>query len=244
MSRVAYLGPEGTFTHQAAVQWVRSQGQPAAAPAASGTSGRAVRPVEAPVELVPATTVTDVYAGVASGAFDQGIVAIENSVEGYVVPSLDAIVGSEDVVAIDEVVLEITFDAFVRPGHGDLTEVTAHPHGLAQCQGFVTRSGALPVPAASNASACRDATVHQVALGPSICGELYGLELLEADAGRTVRFQPAWATRAELLARLGRADDARVAYDHAIALTHQTPERRYLQDRRAALPAGPTPGDR
>lgn len=181
MSRVAYLGPEGTFTHQAAVQWVRSQGQPAEAPEAPGTtSGRAVGPVEAPVELVPAATVTDVYAGVASGAFDQGIVAIENSVEGYVVPSLDAIVGSEDVVAIDEVVLEITFDAFVRPGHGELTEVTAHPHGLAQCQEFVTRSGALPVPAASNASACRDATAHQVALGPSICGELYGLDLLEA----------------------------------------------------------------
>ncbi|MEK8228374.1 prephenate dehydratase domain-containing protein [Oerskovia sp. M15] len=79
--------------------------------------------------------------GVAAGDFDHGIVAIENSVEGYVVPSLDAIVGSEDVVAIDEVVLEIRFDAFVRPGHGELTEVTAHPHGLAQCQAFVTRSG-------------------------------------------------------------------------------------------------------
>lgn len=183
MSRVAYLGPEGTFTHQAAVRWVRAQARQDAGPTTSPTSGAAAAPGrdgEVEVDLVAAQTVGDVYAGVASGAYDHGIVAIENSVEGYVVPSLDAIVGSEDVVAIDEVVLEITFDAFVRPGHGDLTEVTAHPHGLAQCQDFVARSGAVPVPSSSNAAACRDASPHQIALGPPICGELYGLDVLEA----------------------------------------------------------------
>ncbi|MBD7997039.1 prephenate dehydratase [Oerskovia gallyi] len=187
MTRVAYLGPEGTFTHQAAVRWARAQAS--AGPTASSASGsaRTGEPVVAGdaggatgFELVAALTVTDVYAGVAAGEFDHGIVAIENSVEGYVVPSLDAIVGSEDVAAIDEVVLEITFDAFVRPGHGELTQVTAHPHGLAQCQGFVVRSGAVPVPSSSNAAACRDATGHQIAIGPAICGELYGLDLLEA----------------------------------------------------------------
>lgn len=185
MTRVAYLGPEGTFTHQAAVRWARAQGEGVSAPTAALTSGDegAGAPGgaedRAGFQLVAAPTVTDVYAGVAAGDVDHGIVAIENSVEGYVVPSLDAIVGSEDVVAIDEVVLEITFDAFVRPGHGELTEVTAHPHGLAQCQGFVVRSGAVPVPSSSNAAACRDATEHQIAIGPAICGELYGLELLE-----------------------------------------------------------------
>ena len=177
MTRVAYLGPEGTFTHQAAVRWARTQGHDAldlAPPSHAGADGAAG------VELVAVPTVTGVYAAVASGVHDHGIVAIENSVEGYVVPSLDAIIGSDDVVAIDEVVLEITFDAFVRPGHGDLTEVTAHPHGLAQCQEFVARSGAVPVPSSSNAAACRDASGHQIAIGPPLCGELYGLDLFEA----------------------------------------------------------------
>ncbi|MBD8078125.1 prephenate dehydratase domain-containing protein [Cellulosimicrobium arenosum] len=163
MTRVGYLGPEGTFTHQAAAEWAR---------AGAGTQA-------ATGELVALPTVTDVFAGVASGAQERGVVAIENTVEGYVVPSLDAIVGSPDVVAVDEVVLDVSFDAFVRDGRGELVEVSAHPHGLAQCQGFVARTGLRAVPAASNAAACRDVTDRQVALGPAICGPLYGLQTYE-----------------------------------------------------------------
>ncbi len=157
--KLAYLGPEGSFTHQAADRWVRQAGADAVAPA-------------------PLVRVGDVFDAVADGSADRGVVAIENTVEGYVVPSLDAIVSSPDVVAVDEVVLDIAFDAFVRPGHGELTEISAHPHGLAQCQDYVVASGLDPVPAASNAAACRDIQAHQVALGPQLCGELYGLTTL------------------------------------------------------------------
>ncbi|PRZ07753.1 prephenate dehydratase [Isoptericola sp. CG 20/1183] len=171
--RIAYLGPEGTFTHQAARTWAQRS---------AGT----------PVEEVPLGTVGQVHDAVSSGAVAGGVVAIESSVEGHVVPSLDALLGSADVVAVDEVVLDVSFDAFVRPGHGELTEATAHPHGLAQCHRFVAGRGLTPVPAASNAAACRDVDRHQVALGPRLCGELYGLETLaeavEDFAGARTRF--------------------------------------------------------
>ncbi|WP_454044501.1 prephenate dehydratase [Cellulosimicrobium sp. Marseille-Q8652] len=172
MTGVGYLGPQGSFTHQAAAGWAvdHADGAP----------------------LVARGSVADVFAAVADATDARGVVAIENTVEGYVVPSLDAIVGSATVVAVDEVVLDISFDAFVRPDHGELVEVSAHPHGLAQCQRFVAREGWRPVPAASNAAACRDATAHQVALGPSICGELYGLATyargVEDFAGARTRF--------------------------------------------------------
>jgi len=175
--RIAYLGPEGTFTHEAVRRWVGAR---------SGGDDAAQQPL---------TTVREVHDAVASGAVDRGVVAIESSVEGYVVPSLDALVGSPDVVAVDEVVLDVSFDAFVRPGHADpsgLREATAHPHGLAQCTRFVAERGLLPVPASSNAAACRDLADHQVAFGPRLCGELYGLETLatgvEDFAGARTRF--------------------------------------------------------
>src|SRR5690606_17130381 len=126
----------------------------------------------------PLATVTEVYDAVASGFASTGVVAIESSVEGYVVPSLDAIVAARDVVAVDEVALDISFDAFTHPDATELTEVCAHPHGLAQCAAWIAERGLKPVPASSNAAACRDVEPHQVALGPSLCGDLYGLRTL------------------------------------------------------------------
>jgi predicted RNA polymerase sigma factor len=64
-------------------------------------------------------------------------------------------------------------------------------------------------------------------------GPAAGLALLDEIADRTARFQPAWATRAHLLERLGRAAEARVALDKAISLTHDPTERAHLTARRA-----------
>ena len=62
---------------------------------------------------------------------------------------------------------------------------------------------------------------------------LAALDALLAEAGQHAqRFQPAKATRAHLLDRLGRKEEAAAAYESAISLTHDTAERRYLQDRR------------
>ena len=159
--RLAYLGPEGTFTHEAALGWVSTLAQ---------------GPSRLAVELVPLATVADVYAQVASGEVSYGVVAIENSVEGYVVPSLDAIVAAQDVVAVDEAFVTITFDAFALPDDdGPATQVSSHPHGLAQCQTFITTHSLTTVPATSNAAACRDIVPGQLALAPRICGDLYGL---------------------------------------------------------------------
>ena len=64
---------------------------------------------------------------------------------------------------------------------------------------------------------------------------LAALDALPERAGRDAgRFQPARAVRAHLLDRLGRGDEARAAYDGAIALTHDPAERRYLEQRRDA----------
>ncbi len=172
---ISYLGPEGTFTHAAALKV-----------AVAGPDGTAP-------DLVPLGLVTDVYDQVDRGNSDFGLVAIESSVEGYVVPSLDSLAAAANVVAVDEVFVEISFDAFARPGSsGEFTSVTSHPHGLAQCQNFIVARGLATVAASSNAAACRDVEVGQIALGPSICGDLYGLTRLAAGvqdfSGARTRF--------------------------------------------------------
>jgi predicted RNA polymerase sigma factor len=78
--------------------------------------------------------------------------------------------------------------------------------------------------------------VALAAVTAEVDGPAAGLATLDAlldDAGpQARRFQPARATRAHLLDQLGRGEEAVAAYESAIALTHDTAERQYLQHRR------------
>ena len=78
--------------------------------------------------------------------------------------------------------------------------------------------------------------VALAAVTAEVDGPAAGLAALDAlllEAGQRARlFQPAKATRAHLLDRLGRKEEAVAAYDSAISLTHDTAEREYLESRR------------
>lgn len=167
---VYYLGPEGTFTHQAAIA------------TAEGLASHG----EHDARLHACADVPQILRHVAAGE-GLGVIAWENNVEGYVVPNLDMMIDAIDVAAFMRVGVDVTFDAFVTAATAQHAQnrdhilescsvVTAHPHGLAQCRAFADRYGLRAVPASSNAAACRDLREGEVGLGPSICGELYGLD--------------------------------------------------------------------
>jgi predicted RNA polymerase sigma factor len=81
--------------------------------------------------------------------------------------------------------------------------------------------------------------VALAAVTAEVDGPAAGLAVLDAllaEAGQDARrFQPAIATRAHLLAQLGRADEAVTAYESAISLTHDSAERQYLEYRKLAV---------
>ncbi|WP_033400722.1 prephenate dehydratase [Actinokineospora enzanensis] len=111
MPRLAYFGPEGTFTEQAA---------------------RALAPDAA---FVPLPTTPDAVAAVRSGQVELACVPVENSVEGAVSATMDALAADgPPVVALGEHLLPIRFSILVRPGTAaaDVRSVASHPHALAQ----------------------------------------------------------------------------------------------------------------
>ena len=78
------------------------------------------------------------------------------------------------------------------------------------------------------------ARVAHAAVQGRVEGPTAGLAALDAIADDAVqRFQPAWATRAHLLAEAGRVEEAVHAYERAISLTTDVSARRYLERRRA-----------
>ena len=163
--KLFYLGPQGTFTHQAAVN-----------------ASQALAHLEPEgFELVAADDVPQILDAAQRGE-GWGVVAWENNVEGYVVPNLDALIDAPNAAGFARISVDVAFNAFTVRGHSiyDCTgnPVSAHPHGLAQCTRFIAEHHLQPEPASSNAAACRDLKPGRVALGPSLCGELYDLDTL------------------------------------------------------------------
>lgn len=117
MPDIAYFGPQGTFSEQAALA--------AATPEHT---------------LVPVTTVPAALAAVRAGAAELACVPVENSVEGAVSATMDALAVDEPLVAVAEVVLPVKFSLLARPGTtmADIRTVASHPHALAQVQGWLT----------------------------------------------------------------------------------------------------------
>ncbi|HEY3707809.1 MAG TPA: prephenate dehydratase [Amycolatopsis sp.] len=158
MLRIAYFGPQGTFTEQAA---------------------RALAPGE---DLAPYETVRLALAAVREGAADAACVPIENSVEGVVPTTLDGLSDGEPLVAVAETILPIHFSVLKRPGGGEIRTVASHPHALAQVRDWVEANlpGATPVASSSTAGAAVGVVNgdFDAAVCAPVAAEHYPLEVL------------------------------------------------------------------
>jgi prephenate dehydratase len=159
MGRLAYLGPEGTFTHQAARDFAGPDD-----------------------ELMPLRTAPAVVRAVDQGDADAGVVAFENSLEGPVTANLDEILAATRVVLGGERILAVSFCLFrAAQDDGPLTGVVSHPFGLIQCGAFIQEHGLATREATSTAAAAREVAESREpgwgAIAPRIAGDLAGLRL-------------------------------------------------------------------
>jgi prephenate dehydratase len=178
--RIGFFGPFGTFTEQA----LRTQADLAQA------------------ELVPFRSVPDVLDAVANGDIDAGFVPIENSIEGTVNFTQDALIFDYELLIQREVVLDIEHCLLARKGTtlADVTIVHSIPVATAQCSGWLRTN--LPHADVQVANSTADAarTVGRIgaeetgmaALAPANAAALYGLEVIARDiadhAGNQTRF--------------------------------------------------------
>lgn len=157
---VAYLGPSGTFSHEAS----RRQ------------FGLAAR-------YIPAKTITEVFDMVEKGKADYGVIPVENTTEGSVSSTLDKFMEANSKI-IGEVLLRISHNLLNRTGRAsDIVRVYSHPQALGQCRKWLESylPGALLLDASSTAQAAKTAAEEEgsAAIAGALAGELYGLETVE-----------------------------------------------------------------
>jgi chorismate mutase / prephenate dehydratase len=165
--RVSYLGPEATFTHQAAKRHF-------------GTSAR----------MLPCGSIPGVFAEVERGAADFGVVPVENSSEGVVTHTLDSFLDSPLAIAA-EIHVNVEHCLLARPGvsERDLERIYSHPQALAQCRAWLTANlpRATRVETASTSDAARAALQDGggAAIASDLAGQLYGLNTLRVKVQDT-----------------------------------------------------------
>ena len=171
MTRVAYLGPRGTFCEAALL----------------------TMPTLADADHEPATSVQAAIDAVRAGAADSALIPIENSVEGSVSVTLDELASGKRLVIVDEVALPVRFALLARPGTtmADVRSLASHPHALAQVRRWIdeTLPTATAIPSLSTAGAAaallQDPAPFDAAVAPRLAAERYGLDVLADGIGDT-----------------------------------------------------------
>ena len=176
---LAFFGPVGTYTEEAALLY------------------------DPHAELKPFPTIAAVAQAVSSALTDQGVVPIENSLEGSVNHTQDLLVSQAELCIYKEVALPIRHCLMTKPGMdaSGLQVIYSHPQSLAQCRDFLERTfpNAQQMASLSNSTAVTDmlaSLLPAAAIAPQRASELYGAEIID----RNIQDNPNNMTRFVVLA--------------------------------------------
>ena len=115
---LGYLGPNGTFSHQAAMEW--SEGKE---------------------EIKEFSTIYSVILAVEKGEIDRAIVPIENSIDGSINTTLDTLAFDVDLYITGEYILHISENLMVKKGvkKENIKIITSHPQPIGQCSKLLSQ---------------------------------------------------------------------------------------------------------
>ena len=156
---ISFLGPKGTFTHQAA-----------------NILGD---------ELLPYCTIPAVMESVFNEESSMGVVPIENSIEGPVGITLDSLAHNFDLKIFKEIIIPINQNLIVNPETKleDIKDVYSHSQAISQCSEFISKNNLQPHYSVSTARAAKDiiGDKTKAAIGNANVVDLYDLEILKSN---------------------------------------------------------------
>lgn len=165
---IAYLGPEGTYSDEAARKFAERLG------------------LDNP-EFLPCTSFDEIFEFVDRGRVAYGVVPTENSLEGAVTSTLDNFAFNSNSVILGEEVVDIHHCLLMHPDAtiADITTVASHAQGLAQCRRFLNEKlpGRENITTSSTADSARRAAadIHVAGIANALAAKLHGAKIVEDD---------------------------------------------------------------
>lgn len=159
-AKVAYLGPEGTYTHLAAL-----------------------RQFGGDCQLLDCASIDDIFAALDNGRVGYGVVPVENSTEGAINNTQDCLIDCSTRI-IAERVVPIEHKLLVKKGvsASSINTIASHKQSLAQCRKWLSANfpGVKQIECASNAEAAKLARSDEntAAIAGEMAAKIYGLEIL------------------------------------------------------------------
>lgn len=166
---ITYLGPEGTYSHEAANAFAEQLGGPDK------------------VELVPCVSFTEVFEAVDRGRCEYGVVATENSLEGPVTATLDNFAFNTSAIMLGVHVVDIHHCLIVNPEakREDIDTIASHAQGIGQCRRFLASNfpTATTITTPSTAQSVKLAMEkpNVAAIANEYAANLYGARVVERD---------------------------------------------------------------
>lgn len=165
---IGFLGPKGTFSHEA-VEGYRSERKKA-------------------YELKEYSSIKDVLYALGSGEVDEAIVPIENSLEGAINVTLDVLAQEEEMYIIDEYIIPVNLNLVAKHGTkaGEIKTLMSHPQPLGQCRNYLNTNfpGIVQLEENSTSKAAQkvvEGDCTYAAITSAIAAKIYGLEILERN---------------------------------------------------------------
>jgi prephenate dehydratase len=165
--KIAYLGPPGTFTEEALDKFIKDTSQ---------------------IEKISYPTVVEVIKSVDRGEADEGLVPMENSIEGSVNITQDILTFESEAKIIGEITIPVKHSLIGKKkiGLGKIKKIISHPHATAQCRKFLsTNLKSIEIIAANSTAEAvkilKKEDDNIAAIGTRTAAEIYNLEIIESD---------------------------------------------------------------
>ncbi len=176
VKKVSFLGPEGTFTEEALIKFY------------SKTLNKPESILSRFIEKMPLPTISDVIKSIDRGEANQGVVPIENSIEGSVNLTQDMLTFESEAKIIAEIIMPIKHHLIAKSNVKlkQIKKIISHPHATAQCRVFLSQKFPDVEIIAANSTAeavkkLKENDKDSAAIGTKIAAQLYGLEVILSD---------------------------------------------------------------